>query len=663
MKQKLYLLLALILLLGLFAGCDVQNALSEPAEDQNLEQNIPEQNTPEQNTPEPDTKPENSLEDLEPPEMAEDFVSRFNDALKNEDIPVEFVFALEEQYDQDIKRSIYRADIAGSGVSETIDVSVYYAQTLSDPIERIDVWIADNATEQERELHRQISIAAALLCDPYMDQETAEKLYDMEPDLVTHSGIVEKDGIEILYQSGSDDSKESETGYTVDTAYIYKLCQPVDLTHRVCTAYTACIGEDMEELRMYAIHYTTADDVLYSDYRQQTFTVSQLETALNEELAARGIPLTCSFTVVGGTIMAYDIDEFYTHWYVGDEDTKHTGLGLDSNRIDYDISWIPQFRYTAAEGADVSVYTAEWFDKVKRYYRNDFDLDIQTDSLSRDSIARVILLRELDGDTEEAAWRRELLTILIDVLDDKLGIKETYETMVAQGIESVVDGRIMELHNDEFLIIHGGDQSDWSGLLGDPEQLTIQGESTGKMMYDLWRYLEYTASVINLDFDPDVDKFNLVYYPYADHQYYTAAYYGGYIPSKEVDSRYFGLLDQIGQSCRGVYYNTEQPFPVSYEYMIRMVVGLAQLRDTGMTAEEALNWYANDQESVLTYGDWEVSLYAPREISHIICKNVKNGQVICVLERGLSDVESLVSYLTDGANGTLRRILQNGTNE
>ena len=269
MKQKLCLLLALILLLGLFAGCDVQNALSEPAEDQNLEQNIPEQNTPE-----PDPKPEISLEDLEPPEMAEDFVSRFNDALKNEDIPVEFVFALEEQYDQDIKRSIYRADIAGSGVSETFDVSVYYAQTLSDPIERIEVWIADNATEQERELYLHASVVAAKLCDKNITREKTMELLAAEGSRTLY--IVDNGAFGSFFYLGY---KVNELVKVSSVFY-----QPKDVTHTVCRIEGS--GE-----QFYRIDFTVEGEDLYAYRREEAMVTPAPDVTIYD---AAGNPVKLS---------------------------------------------------------------------------------------------------------------------------------------------------------------------------------------------------------------------------------------------------------------------------------------------------------------------------------------------------------------------------------
>lgn len=269
MKQKLCLLLALILLLGLFAGCDVQNALSEPAEDQNLEQNIPEQNTPE-----PEPKPEISLEDLEPPEMAEDFVSRFNDALKNEDIPVEFVFALEEQYDQDIKRSIYRADIAGSGVSETFDVSVYYAQTISDPIERIEVWIADNATEQERELYLHASVVAAKLCDKNITREITMELLAAEGSRTLY--IVDNGVFGSFFYLGY---KVNELVKVSSVFY-----QPKDVTH------TACRIEGSGE-QFYRIDFTVEGEDLYAYRREEAMVTPAPDVTIYD---AAGNPVKLS---------------------------------------------------------------------------------------------------------------------------------------------------------------------------------------------------------------------------------------------------------------------------------------------------------------------------------------------------------------------------------
>lgn len=266
MKKRICFLLALVLVLSLLAGCGAPSAEDQPAQD------VPETTT---------QPPENDL-----PRTAEEMVPRLNEELKTRGIPVEFVYREESVYQMwkeeeeswaDVHFTQYLAAFTDSGTpvtTETFDLSVEYPDTPADPMTKLQIWVADDATQQEREMHRTVCAIAAELCDAQMTEETVGGLFAAEPaptKYITNSGAV-----------GSFTNKYDDS---LDHSVVF--CQPANMTHTLSRRLSS-------EEEWYEIYFDQTWQTLFADKYLPFPSVDALERGINENLAAMGVPVECT---------------------------------------------------------------------------------------------------------------------------------------------------------------------------------------------------------------------------------------------------------------------------------------------------------------------------------------------------------------------------------
>lgn len=347
MKRKLCLLLVLSMVLGLMAGCGKNQPGGEVGADTEASA---------------DTL-EARQENLGVPRKAGDLVPRLNEALKAQGIPLEFI--LEEEVTYQVRESEnapiedrhydwYLAAFTDSGkaaITETFDLSVYYPTSKEDNATIMQIWIGENATERERELHPVVCAVAAQLCDPRTKEETIDSLFSAEPTptyYITQAGDVGT----FTYKD------EIYGGPATDYDYSVAFCQGEDMTHTISRRLTN--GE-----QWYEIYFGESPESLYGERLINGISVEELEQGLNDAFAAMGVPVVCAFT------------PYHSYGYWG-------GYFRYTTLDDPDYTY-PEYPYELWEMSPEEV-TQEMIDQYRTDSLNGLVLDVRTiDPLRKDA--------------------------------------------------------------------------------------------------------------------------------------------------------------------------------------------------------------------------------------------------------------------------------------
>lgn len=283
MKRMVSFLLALVMLLGLFAGCGQQGGETQPgAENQGNQE----------------TTQSAELENLDPPQITEELVPRLNAELKKQDIPLEFVYQGEYagqswNTSENIRYSLYQAKYSGDGVmitTNTFDLSVDYKNTPADPMVSLEIWVSENASDRERELHKTACAIAAQLCDAQMTEETARELLATEPSdtpYVIYTGEIGSfTKAEPSYVPVSNDPNE-ENFYLDPSMYSAVFWQGADLTHTV-------YGSLSSDEEWYELYFGETPETLFGGRIFSAPFVEELEQRINDAFVTKVFPITCT---------------------------------------------------------------------------------------------------------------------------------------------------------------------------------------------------------------------------------------------------------------------------------------------------------------------------------------------------------------------------------
>jgi len=125
--------------------------------------------------------------------------------------------------------------------------------------------------------------------------------------------------------------------------------------------------------------------------------------------------------------------------------------------------------------------------------------------------------------------------------------------------------------------------------------------------------------------------FNLSPYTYEVSEYGLLdwAHYGVYEFTYDYES-----VEEIKICEVCVYYNTNytEYFPQEYldagldpEYALRVPIAYSLIADKGMTAEEVYKLLVEEMEPTDTWRDYQVTVYCPRDVMHILLRNPETG--------------------------------------
>ena len=582
-----------------------------------------------------------------PPRTAEELVPRLNTLLKEQNIPLEFVY--EDEYilyktgadgNPEIDRyfSLYLAAFTDSGVpvtTETFDLSVEYASTITDPILTLQIWVADDATEREREMQQKVCAIAAQLCDEQMNAETISALLVAEPkptQYVTNTGAYQT----FKYKSNPYDPVDRETDYSV----VY--CQNGDLLHTVSRRL-------FSNEAWYEIEFGQYAETLFAERISSAPSVEELEQRINDALAAKGAPITCILMPFGN----------YGCW---------RGIFQWTTLEDPDYAY-PEFPYeefiswgNAPENITdevVADYIGNIFRTVYLYvYAHDpvrkdapiYDIKLnKVDSMPQELMeALCIACDPENGDADmtalnslpiaESEGRRERVlqkdgySITHDINEE--GLQDSYRIVYEDDAqwytpdptgEALLDPALLDykFRISKPMVVDGmfnyfGDGQGYQTYFHDSQVGWVSLTDT------LNDFLDYTRT--NFSLDPYWDR-------NGEHSYICDGFSGAPLNSSvfRID-----VSDMVVDLCYDADIQDHSEFDGHQpEEFLRIPIGLSLLMDENLTVEEAirLHTHAIEYDFIATAADkniapvgYQVTVYGTGDVVHILAENPTTGQ-------------------------------------
>lgn len=642
-------ILALVLLLGLFAGCAPQSGKTEPGAENQSDQ------TPTQSA---------QLENADPPRIAQELVPRLNAELKAQDIALEFVYQGEFEGQtwntlDNIRYSLYQAKYSVDGetiTSDTFDLSVDYKDTPADPMVTLQIWVSENASDRERELHKTACAIVAQLCDTKMTKETAEQLLTTEPSdtpyAVFNGEIGSLTKAEHSYVPVSDDPDEKDFDLDQST-YRAVFCQSDDLTH-------ALFRHLSTEQAWYEIYFEQTPETLFWGRILSAPSVEELEQRINDAFVTLGAPISCTFVPYtdysrwravlrcttlekeGYTYPEFPYDDYIQGGFLPEEITDEL---------------IAQYILNQFVWADLSVYTVDPFRK---------DAPVSRIYLQPNGVAGLPEALCIACDPENGAEDFATLQSMTPVPGDWEG----YEERVLQK-----DGyHFTQETNSEYGSLTYSAEYDETGswyaedptgeALLDPAQLDYAFQIDGPMVVDgrfnflqgyqtyfngaddesilldevLNDFLSYTRAQTAVNLDYYIDGSGLYRYYYG---LYGAPWSGEDV---ELDRDTFRISDFSFDNCSEIYmrynanveqYLTDNMYDITLENILLVPIGLGLLLDEALTAEEAIRLQTHtieydyiadaEQDQYVAPAGCQVTVYGTGDVVHILAEDPQSG--------------------------------------
>ena len=661
MKRTVSFLLVLVMLLGLFAGCAQQGGETQPGTESQAGQETTQVPT------EPEVK--------DPPRTAEDFIAQLSNALAARGMLVELVFLQENDFDADsFRKAEHRSDYYVYSVDKNetwMDVGIslqLFTEIGSEPLKEIQIHALKGAPQQGLELYPVLCGVASALCDEQMTEEKAAELFATEPYKASY----------VTYHNdiGSFTCVEEYIREYYDFGtYSVVFCQPHDLTHSL-------VQVDGIEGQCYKINFTEEDTELYTSNgsNETGLSLGELETFINGFFTEREIPIECVFQMQGrqdsyscyadGTIASGnfgtvhwearfhfttldDPDFVYPYvdleYYQGDEMEKHRNFTLNENipvsitvetkGFSYDApifsvrcGVFSDYYYETAPGEDV------WYDWAQQMIGGLGELwsaeteDNTVVNFVSEELAKGLSPLESEIDTDELrAWLYVGETgMSLDIMHDAINGWEYPEP-------EEMDTALLDcLFAFDRPVVQNGLLFD-KDVIGnyhyrmDPYGMDHAATSVGAYNPLLAEYMGMSAAKITLR---NYWYGEQIWFSQTDAQVVNGFAVGriGAVTDEVLDYRYFGIfyhdVEDLYEQMFMVYYNPKVDCPVEYEQVLRVPIGTSQIFDEGMTVEEAIALHTQPREMALTFGDWQLSYYAPREVAHIHCENTVTGQIL-----------------------------------
>ena len=661
MKRTVSFLLVLVMLLGLFAGCAQQGGETQPGTESQAGQETTQVPT------EPEVK--------DPPRTAEDFIAQLSNALAARGMLVELVFLQENDFDADsFRKAEHRSDYYVYSVDKNetwMDLGIsleLFTEIGSEPLKEIQIHALKGAPQQGLELYPVLCGVASALCDEQMTEEKAAELFATEPYKASY----------VTYHNdiGSFTCVEEYIREYYDFGtYSVVFCQPHDLTHSL-------VQVDGIEGQCYKINFTEEDTELYTSNgsNETSLSLEELETFINGFFTEREIPIECVFQMQGrqdnyscyadGTIASGnfgtvrwearfrfttldDPDFVYPYvdleYYQGDEMEKHRNFTLNENipvsitvetkGFSYDASIFSvrcgvfsDYYYETAPGEDV------WYDWAQQMIGGLGELwsaeteDNTVVNFVSEELAKGLSPLESEIDTDELrAWLYVWETgMSLDIMHDAINGWEypEPEEMDTALLDCLFAFDRPVVQNGLFF---GKDVIGNYHYRMDPYGMDHAATSVGDYNPLLAEYMGMSAAKITLR---NYWYGEQIWFSQTDAQVVNGFAVGriGAVTDEVLDYRYFGIfyhdVADLYEQMFMVYYNPKVDYPVEYEQVLRVPIGTSQIFDEGMTVEEAIALHTQPREKALTFGDWQLSYYAPREVAHIHCENTVTGQIL-----------------------------------
>ena len=675
MRKTIAFLLVLVMLIGLFAGCGQQGGETEPSVS----------GTESQATQEFTQAPTEPVK-LEPPRTEEEFVVQLSNALAAKGMTVELVFLQETDFPADSFREaerrsdyyVFLADKNGTWIDAGISIQLF-AGIGSDPLTEVQIHALKGASQQGVELYPVLCSVASTLCDEQMTEEKVAELFAAEPYKASHITYNNDIGSFFMIE------QYIREYYTFGT-YSVVFCQPHDLTHSL-------VQMEGFEGQCYKINFTEEGTELYGSNgsAEACLSLGELEAFINEFFAEQEIPIACVFQMMGrmdsfswytdGTIASGnhgtvrwearfrftsldDPDFVYPYvnleYYQGDEMEKHrnftmndyipVNITVETKGFSYDApifsvrcGVLSDNYYEAAPTEDV------WYDWAQQMIKGLGELwsaETEDDTVGdfvSEEMAKGISQEEYELHTDGLrAWLHVQETgIWLEIMNDAIHLWEYPEPaeMDAALLDCLFTFDKPVVRNGMFF---GSDVDGNYHYRTDPYGMGHTETSVGNCNQLLAEYMGMSAAKVTLR---DYWYGDAIWVSQTDAQIVNGFAVGrvGDVSGEVLNHRYFGIfyhdLEDLYDQMFMVYYNPKADCPVEYEQVLRIPIGTSQIFDDGMTVEEAIALHTQPRETALTCGNWKLSYYAPREVTHIHCENTATGQILYfVLPREIFNV-------------------------
>ena len=641
-------LCCILLLMGLLTGCSQQ----EPGQKDNNEATA--------TTTQPTgTEPEYTgpmLAELERARTPEEFLYQLNLYMKENDIALEFSFG--ERVEEGQINWILCSPVKTGGETAimTSNVELWVGYTpklyyLNDDLKEIRVSIDPSASVGSHDYHRLLSIAVSVVCDDAVTKESAAKLYDAP--WQGSNLVANEDGVAFI--AGRDCASQ----------YI----QSEDLLHH----YQKGTGE------LYKVVFQGQQG------KTQSMTVQELEDCINAHFASKEIPIECAFALTG---QIYDSEDSeygdasfaarfrFTSWddpniQYAVPDLAEGTIGYCENREYYEKKLYDNFAFSISVDTKGTDYDAPIY-------------HIVVESLRRLPLEQM----PEPWDESWRAIYKDMLIAICDLWTQEVGgsvLRDAADEMFASGAIEInsqayaISGTFSPDNWDRFGMLYRAGAlwpMEKTDPILDPQRLDYKFTYTAPIVqnglffendsyldrhrfrtdvygrsafgYDipttLDEYLTFTGSEINL-----TELYNhllkVIYYRFltledrvaqenemanGDYWYTPGESFreqldGHSFGFEEIELEPFDYENQMHTYMYYLYYSETEPCPVDIDNLFAAAIGLSQIADEGMTVEEAFDLHLTEQEVALTLGDWQISYTAPREVSHIICKNPTTG--------------------------------------
>lgn len=642
MKRIICFILSAVMVLGLLAGC----GQTQSGED---------------TTPSRETTQSTQQEAQTPPRTAEELVPRLNAELKARDIPLEFVHQGEytgQSWNtaQNICYSLYQAKYSVDGTTittDTFDLSVDYKDTPADPMITLQIWVSDDATERERELHKTVCAIAAQLCDAQMSEETAEQLLATEPSNTPYAVFTGEIGsftkAEDTYVPVSDDPNE-DSFYLDQSTYRAVFCQNADLTH---TIYRQLSTEEA----WYELYFDQTSEMLFGGRIFSAPSVEELEQRINDAFMTLEVPVTCSLV----PYMDYGQWRAAFRWTTLEKEDyaypeyPYEEWGQTPEEVEEE--WVTQYIQSQIEWVDLSVYAVDPFRK---------DAPVSRIHLGQNGIAGLPETLCIACDPENGAGDFAALQSMTPVPGDWEG----YEESVLQKEDYSITRETNLEYGSHYYSVEYDETGNWYAqdpageALLNPAYLDYEFRIDGPMVVDgmfnflqgyqtyfcgsyddelsladvLHDFLICTRSQIAVDINYYIDDSGLYRYYYG---LYGAPWSGEDV---ELDRNAFRIYDFSYDNCSEItlryntdveQYLTDSMFDIALENVLYAPIGLGLLLDEALTAEEAIRLQTHAIEydyiadaaadQYVAPAGYQITVYGTGDVVHVLAEDPESG--------------------------------------
>lgn len=675
-KRLLCLLLCAAMALSLLAACGGQGEESQPTangtETTTTPTTVPETTVPE-TTPAPTEPP---MPHLAPDELEE----RINQELLSRGIPCEMEIVHGSSYDQivgilsptsddDFLKNleiIFNFD-AGMNVITQVNLSTFpYSYETNEPL-----------TQTQQKLFMEMCAAVSKAFDPTCSDEALAAMINVSCTNLT--------GISEQYEYGQeifdDVILHYGTNYT-ETQYNNKA---EDVNHIIGSQYD---GDSLSSLDFSV--YSTVDQssqaVSVNKDVSTCITIAELESLLNEKFTELGLPLALTIEKnVNHNSMnergAFRSDISYTGEYADVETNKLIrkfkslfSIALDATGVSRD-SLIRSVEFGINANCLEELYASgpEYIDPLTAAFTEiAFTIASALDDQVPDDI-----LEQLSAATPYDIWESTydgVTTVVTSQSDVFSGLfcqreEQDQSDLAYPWISYTFD--VIDLMSEEFdpHIPHGDEVNEPQYLehkmeignhVMNPEDYISYFHELPKSASWLHDFTEGTYSPITVD-------------SYGSNMMATETEYG--FVFQDAETGLSGSLDTdhyyVWEFCDDyptvnevyAYYNTnyKEYFPQEYlsagldpEYTLRVPIGISLMFDEEMTPEELSQLHTGKMEPTDSWRDYQVTVYCPRDIMHILLSNpATGGHQFWLLEKARFDelYGDLTTFLDAKAEG------------